>query len=405
MSMSDFERLLNEWRDDTPPSPSPEREVNLPDDFSNDDLAFAQELEVLFHVRDEDVPPYFVQTLLESEDARLSVAEPGFEQKTCARVFRRLNLHRQLFYPSHPSFRTFVEEFPGSRPIVTLIAACLVVMIFTMAATSTSFASGWNILWAGAHSGVIQVSRYPGSNGLAAPVQPHKKRQEPVQHPQVLSLVDAQQQLHFTIYWPSAIPDNYSLSYIYLHQGVGQVWADGPVLELDYTYMAHGVSPHGSGRIVICEFKPLGNVFQVVQLGAAHLIQIDQNGNAAAIYVDGQWQRINGSSHAWVYGERSELIYERDGVIFWIAGDQRDGIDSNVLLQIASSLHALDVNRIVHMSLHMQTVMEPTDDVAWGFGDDVVYFDNSDGPLGKVNSTNGAVGTNQPVLKGNVHAQ
>ncbi|HWS83602.1 MAG TPA: hypothetical protein VN207_05025 [Ktedonobacteraceae bacterium] len=53
------------------------------------------------------------------------------------------------------------------------------------------------------------------------------------------------------------------------------------------------------------------------------------------------------SSPSWVYSDRSELIYEdqNSGVVFWIVGDQRDGIDSDALRTIANSLSLVDVNR------------------------------------------------------------
>jgi hypothetical protein len=399
VSMSEFEKRMNEWEEQSSPPDAQEQRPRLPDDFSSEELAFAQELDALFDLEGENIPPYFIQTLLEADDKRFAPVEAGFEQRTRARVFRRLNLRRELFPRSR-------RAFPVHRPALVLIAACLVVMIFTVATTANSFAAGWNILWSGAHSGVVQVSRYPGAGGLAAPKAPQKKMQAAEPQVRTLSLVEAQQQLHFPMYWPDSVPTSYALSAIYLHQEVGQTWADGPILELNYSYTAHGIMPHGSGRIVIWEFKPLGNVFQVVQLGAARLIQIDEKGNASAIYVDGQWERINRFSHAWVYGERSELIYERDGVIFWIAGDQRDGIDSDALSQIASSLQALNVQHLMIISSHMGLVMEPVNDSAWSFADDVVYFDSNDGPLGPTVSTVGAVGSvgsDQPALKGGIH--
>ncbi len=401
MSMSEFERLLRDWDDDTPPwqSQQQERERCLPADFSCDDLDFAQELDELFHLNEEEMPPYFVQTLLEAEDTRFEPVAPAFEQKTYTEVFRRLHLRRQLFQPRRPTFRTFITAFPRSRPAIVLVAACLFVMVFTVAMTGNSFAAGLNILWSGAHSGVIQVTRYPG--GSTATTHSQKSKQKEAHNPVTLSLADAQQQLHFSMYWPSNMPDNYALSTIYMRHGVGQEWADGPILELDYNYDNHGVLPHGSGHIVICEFKPVGSVFQIVQLGAAHLIA--ENGNVTAIYVDGQWESVSRFSHAWVYGERSELIYEHDGVVFWIAGDQRDGIDSNALLQIAQSLHVLNVSRITRTL----SVMVPSENIGWSFGNDVVYYDNSDGPLGNINSDTGPVGTvgsSQPTLKGGIHS-
>jgi hypothetical protein len=405
MSMSEFERLLRDWDDDAFPLPANEQEQErerkcLPDDFTCDDLDFAQELNGLFPLSEEQMPPDFVQTLLAAEDPRLAPVAPGFEEKTCVEVFRRLHLRRQLFHPTRPTFHTLVTALPRSRTLVALIAACLIVMVVTVAMTGNSFASGLNILWSGAHSGVIQTTRYPANNALATTPHAHKQTPKGRHHPTILSLAEAQQQLHFSMYWPSSVPDNYTLQAILLRQGVGQEWADGPILELDYSYNNHGALPHGSGIIVISEFKPLGSVLQVVQLGAAHLIA--QNGKVTAIYVDGQWETINQSSHAWVYGERSELIYEHDGVVFWIAGDQRDGIDSNALLQIAESLHVLDVTRITHAL----SVLVPSENAGWSFGSDVVYYDNTDGLLGYATGDNGPAGTtNQTQVKGGTHSQ
>ena len=70
------------------------------------------------------------------------------------------------------------------------------------------------------------------------------------------------------------MPDNYMLSTISLYNGPDHPWADGPVLELDYTYTAHGAAPHGTGEIAICEFKPTGRVLQAVQAGSARIVQV-----------------------------------------------------------------------------------------------------------------------------------
>ena len=93
MSMNEFERQLNNEGDDFPV-----RGQTVPTDFSEEDVAFAQELNSLFASGKEELPPYLVQTLLESEDARFRVVDHGFEHKTRARVFRRLKLRRHLFY-------------------------------------------------------------------------------------------------------------------------------------------------------------------------------------------------------------------------------------------------------------------------------------------------------------------
>jgi len=58
MSMSEFERELDRWEDDSLRLSMQERV--LPSDFSMEDVAFAQELEALFSISEEETPPYFV---------------------------------------------------------------------------------------------------------------------------------------------------------------------------------------------------------------------------------------------------------------------------------------------------------------------------------------------------------
>ena len=96
MSMGEYEEQLNSWEDDLPPLSA--HSQGLPSDFSEEDMAFAQELDTVFSLQDEDIPPYFVQTLLATEEPRFQPVESGFEHKTLARVFRRLKLRRHLFH-------------------------------------------------------------------------------------------------------------------------------------------------------------------------------------------------------------------------------------------------------------------------------------------------------------------
>src|SRR5437764_5019033 len=149
MSMSEFEIELNRWEDDSLRLSMQER--TLPSDFSVEDVAFAQELEGLFAIAEEETPPYFVQTLLEPEDPRFQVVEHGFEHKTSARVFRRLKLKRRLFHPQRSALRRVMTDAPLRRSLIAFIAACLLFMFITMAATATSFASGIEVLFAGPH--------------------------------------------------------------------------------------------------------------------------------------------------------------------------------------------------------------------------------------------------------------
>src|SRR5947209_6879731 len=104
MSMSEFDKQQNTKREDF----SSLSTQGLPDDFSDEDLAFAQELDTLFALDEEELPPYFVQTLLDSEESHFQPIEHGVEHKTQARVFRRFILRRLLVFSQRPSLHSLV---------------------------------------------------------------------------------------------------------------------------------------------------------------------------------------------------------------------------------------------------------------------------------------------------------
>jgi len=340
MSMSEFERQLNTWDRDF--STLSMQGHDLPADFSNDDVAFAQELDELFALHKEDITPYYVQTLLDSEEPRFQPVEQGFELKTRARVFRRLKLRRRLFQRDRPSLRSLVSEVPLRRSL-TAGAAFMLVMFMTVMLTGASFASGVAILLHGAQSGVLLVHEYPSHVPFPSALQTDPDTQP------TITLLDAQQRLHsWNIYWPQTLPDNYRLTDSYLYQEPRQSWADGPFMEFDYTLT--GTSVHGNGELAIREFKLKSDVsvLQVVKDGSTTNLKYDQNGGTQAIFVDGQWMLRNKYQiPVWVYGQRSELIYQKNGIIFWIVGDQRDGINQKTLLNIAGSLQAIHISHVV----------------------------------------------------------
>jgi hypothetical protein len=344
MSMSEFERRQGEIEDGL--TRSSKHDAHVPDDFSADDLDFARELHDLFSLEEEDVPPYYVQTLLDAENPQFLPPRADLEVRTRVRVFRRLNIRRRLFHPQERVWHPAPSLPPLRRSFLALATACVLFMIVTMLATSNSFAAGLVYLFSGAHSGVIQYKEYPKALN-AVPQQAHSPA-----HPRrpKLTLVAAQQMLHFPIYWPS-VPDNFVLGGMYLYHGTEESWQwiDGPIMKFVYTFSKPGASARGTGQIVVWEFMPKGAVLQGVQMGAAHQVQITDGGQAA-LFVNGQWVKINQTSRKWVYDGSGELIYEHNGVIFWIQGDQGDGIDQRALVDIATSLKTFDVQRYLHMS-------------------------------------------------------
>src|SRR5215467_14649245 len=153
--MSEFERQLNNEKENF----SVHRRV-VPTDFSEEDISFAQELDALFALNEEELPPYFAQTLLEPDDPRFRVVEHGFEHKTQARVCRRLHLHRRLFPIPRPFLAALMSK-STQRSVLVLIVASLLFMLFTMAFTRQSFLEGPAVLLPGHRVGVYQVHTYP----------------------------------------------------------------------------------------------------------------------------------------------------------------------------------------------------------------------------------------------------
>ncbi len=382
MSTSEFERM---------PSESgfghfglSKHDGEFPDDFSEEDSEFAQELNALFSLDQEEMPPLFVQTLLASEDPRLRPVESGFEKKTYVRVFRRLQLKRQLFPSRRFSVRTTLNALLVSRPLTAVMAACMLFMVLTMVIASPSFAAGWTYLWSGDHSGVLLVDAYPHVSTSSSMATHNSDDRQ-------MTLMEAQAKLHFPMFWPQNIPSRYTQSDTYLYPG-DPSWTDGPMIVLNFSYSLPGLVPR---QIAICEFKPQGTVLQMVQEGAAHQMQIGRGGSALAIYVEGQWMQDSTSSPSWVYTDRSELIYEdqNSGVVFWIVGDKRDGIDGDALRSIANSLSLVDTSRTTPVDGPVSQVAQNTSGASWLFSDNVIYLDNgddADGPSFEVLGVNPA---------------
>jgi len=379
MSMREFERESYGSEDD---ADYLSKDSEIPADFSVDDVVFAHELDALFNVEKEEVPPLFAQTLLGPHSPQFQMAGDEFESKIRARVFRQLRLQRRLFRSPSP-LQQIVPSFVPTRRVIFALVSILLVIALSIIYTAPSFASGLSILFAGSHSGVMQVQDYPGGLSTMEKSQRRESR-DGSQSLRKMSMVDAQQLLHFPLYSPdpSSLPDNYTLDTIYLYSQGDQTWADGPLVELDYDYTSPGVAPHGSGRISICEFKPVGDILQVVQRGSTRELKINSDGNSSALYVDGQWTSLNDSAHTWSAGGRSELIYERDGVIFWIVGNQSDGIDGTVLSNIASSLISFNATYAIRFGRAFDNVKQSQDSAPDSLAGDVIYLDNPNRPGG-----------------------
>ncbi|GLV57396.1 hypothetical protein KDH_42320 [Dictyobacter sp. S3.2.2.5] len=316
-----------------------------------------------------------MQTLMDSDDERLQPAEYGFELKTKAVVFRRLQLNRRLASSSHPSLRsTLFDGFTTiSRPFLAFCASCALFMLLSVVATAPAFAYGLSYILSGAHSGVLLVNNAPvvSSNVSNQKQDPNSNKDDTQQ----ISLVQAQHLLHFPLFVPSSVPDRYNQSDFYMYGGDNS-WADGPIMVVEYTYALPGVAPK---HITICEFKPKRTVYLVVKDGAARQIPVNHGGNSdSAIFVEGHWTQTGRADATWVYNDRSEIVDENSGVVFWIVGDPSDGINNAELTSVANSLQVFDLHAGHYIGGRIDRVTQSDEDTPGQFANDVISLDNPD---------------------------
>ncbi|HXZ03271.1 MAG TPA: hypothetical protein VEH81_00480 [Ktedonobacteraceae bacterium] len=398
MSMNEFYRKLPGEGDDQLPLFI--QEYPLPADFDEEDIAFVEEFRDLFVPEEEELSLFNEPTLSAFEDTHDYSLEPGFEQRTSARVFQRLNLRRRLFHTPQTVFGLFIY---GSSSIFTRLsllasaAAVALIVLCTVAFTAPSFAAGLTILLHGARGGVYLANSYPKNVHKLTHKQKIWQNTAKNQSDQI-SLLSAQQQLHFQMYWPESMPNNYALDSMYLYQTTDTPWADGPIMELIYNL--HGIASKGTGQIVIREFKPNEEVLQLVQDDAAYPIQMNQQGQPQAIYVDGQWI-LYGKTFLWITGGRCELIYQQNGVLFWIASDQRDGIGEKDLWKIAMSLHTTTFSHTSMLMIGKETLVTQASlgDVRDAFATDVLVIYPDGSPNGAYIITVSSYLSEKPVQK------
>lgn len=376
MSMSEFERPEKNREKDFPLCSKQRLEV--PGDFTEEDLVFAAELNALFSPEEENLPPYYVQTLLDVDDQRFEPIARGFEYKTSARVFRRLKLGRRLFGArTSPAgaLSASIRDASLRRSALAMVGTFVLIMLLTVAFTGTSFASGVAILLRGTHgNGVYLTDKYPVS--MVHP-PPFNWQDAPEPATKQTSLLVAQQQMHFPIYWPQYSLPSYTLQHINFYVGLDQQWADGPMLEFEFDLPPSAVAPKGTGEVWVREFKPRADVLQLVKQGASIPIEMDENGQAMAIYVNGQWEPSR-NPPVWVFGGRSELIYQIDGVVFWIVGDQRDGVGEKQLMRIAQGLMLCPFGPQFRMAGASVPVTQMHEDLPGPFSTDVIIVFSGD---------------------------
>src|SRR5579871_2372982 len=342
--MNGFERA--DWSAAWPDA----EELSFPDDFSADEAAFAHDLRSIYAVERDEPPPLYAQTLLSCDHPEMT--EAGFEQRVLYTVFGRLQLPRPSLLDPTPAltwarsvFHSLGDSiFAIPRRVAAVSGALMALMAMTMVIASPSFAQGLRILLGG--TGVQQVASYPSQ--VSAP----RHRVGPNGAEQPLGTPDP----NSPVYWIGASYSGFSFAGI--RELAQPTWAQGPLLDLTYVANSTGhVSTDTPAILNIREFQ-LANadsaVLQDVQAGYATEVTA---GDEQAVYVNGSWTDALDNAHLgaaayWTPGQKSELILEYAGVIFWITGDQRYGVNEATLINVAQHLLVAQVSQLTsHVQL------------------------------------------------------
>jgi hypothetical protein len=298
-----------------------------PADFSAEELALARDLQSLFPLEEEQLPPRFVQTLTTQPGDW--IAPSNLTHRVTYRVLRRLQLPRRLFAGDEPVLTRRPRGFLplGRAPRTAALGTLLAVMLLSLITVAPSFAQGLRIFLG--QTGVQVAPRYP---------HPTLSPQEQVQE---ISLLSVHQNVPFDVFWLGPTLNGYGFQSMVLH--IGQPWANGPVVELQYSRP----NSIGRGSLLVREFRPApgATVLQVVAQGAAHPAHVS---GQPALYIDGQWM-YRQKAIVWRYGTQAELLYQANGLIFWITADQRDGVDQAALENWAQQLGQLYLGQLLRM--------------------------------------------------------
>jgi hypothetical protein len=333
--MSEFERIdqSSAWAD--------AGELQFPEDFSQEEIAFAGKMHDLFALESEELPPLFTQTLL--DNIHYEIPGRGFEQRVTAAVFDRLHLSQQLPPPSSDRRSDVHDVSPRGRPLArrvrsALLAAqtyfrrpiavgiSLVVLLLTLTimVSSPVLAQGLRVILG--KSGVVQVKDVPASAQVTGR-QPRANA----------SLAATTFNPSMPLFWLGPVASNYAYEGTHLQEATR--WTDGAIVDVQYTLP--GTSP-GSGMLDIREFQvadAYSAVLQVVEDGYATSLTLADG--EPAVYVNGMWgQRLvdHTETYAWQAGTHSLLIMERQGVVIWMVGDPRDGLTAQSMAAIAGQL-------------------------------------------------------------------
>jgi hypothetical protein len=216
-----------------------------------------------------------------------------------------------------------------SRASAALVAGVLLTLLAGALVATPSFAAGMRILLG--QTGVERVHGYPqGVRTAARPASSAATAATAAAPPPVIDWIG-----------PSA--GQYQFHSIYL--SAPQEWSQGAVVDLRYQLPDPTTAP-GTGVLDIREFQIAADLSSVLQVVADGAVTQVSTPDLQGVYVDGGWVR-RGKMQLWQSGQKSELIFERDGLIFWLEADQRDGIGQDQLLAIAEQLTPIPLRNLL----------------------------------------------------------
>ncbi|HZC06962.1 MAG TPA: hypothetical protein VE338_15110, partial [Ktedonobacterales bacterium] len=247
-----------------------------PNDFTLEEEQFAAELRAFFPIEDEELPPLYIQTLL--DDDTQAPLDRGDLRRMTYRVKRTLGLPRKPLFtrqwaPSAWADQLSVQSVTSTvkragRPVVALAALLIFCMVSSMYLATPSFAQGLRIIFG--DTGAQQVRQYPSN------VAPEK-------HVDAAATPASQ----MPMFWLG------SASGAYYYQGMRTLpqtqWSRGPILDIQYLLSARTAQQTGSGVLDIREFQisqSLSAVLQSVQEGSVNSVTVN---GLNAVYVDGMW--------------------------------------------------------------------------------------------------------------------
>ena len=342
--MSEFERIdqSSAWAD--------AGELQFPEDFSPEEMAFAGKMHELFAIESEELPPLFTQTLL--DNTYYEIPGRGFEQRVTAAVFHRLHLKRSaspesshLHYRAHafsPSHRSLTARARSAmlaarsyfhRPIALGISLIMILLSLTIVVASPALAQGLKAILG--NTGVVQVKDVTARAELTD-----------LQKNTTVLAVAPSIDPSMPLFWPGPLASNYAYDGTHLQEPTK--WSDSAIVDMQYSLTG---SSQGSGMLDIREFQVADTysaVLQVVEDGFAASVSLADG--EQAVYVDGMWvQRFldHTETFTWQTGTHCLLIMERQGVVIWMVGDPRDGLTMQSMTAIANQL--VPVNRATLM--------------------------------------------------------